>query len=187
MDGLLFDDFRTIGRTILVGVCAYAALILLLRASGKRTLSKLNAFDLIVTVALGSVVGNILLDQKTSLAEGLTAIAVLIGLQLSITWWSVRRPWVRQLVTGEPSLLAFRGALLPEALRRNRVAPEEVRAALRQGGLAGLGAAEAVVLETDGSISVVARDSGRGPSSLEGLDLPPQDGEARDRQASATP
>ena len=40
-------------RTVLTGVCAYAALILLLRVSGKQTLSKMNAFDLVVTVALG--------------------------------------------------------------------------------------------------------------------------------------
>ena len=52
--GMLFQGWAGIGRTLLVGTLAYATLVLFLRISGKRTLSKLNAFDLVVTVALGS-------------------------------------------------------------------------------------------------------------------------------------
>lgn len=87
---MLFQGWTGPARTVLVGALAYAGLVVFLRLSGKRTLSKLNAFDLVVTVALGSTLATILLDEKVPLAEGLTAFAVLIGLQFVVTWTSVR-------------------------------------------------------------------------------------------------
>ena len=76
---------------LIVGTLAYAALILLLRASGNRTLSKMNAFDFVVTVALGSTLATMLLSADVALAEGVVALALLIGLQFVITWLSARR------------------------------------------------------------------------------------------------
>jgi uncharacterized membrane protein YcaP (DUF421 family) len=160
MTAALFSDVTALARTALVGVLAYAALILLLRASGKRTLSKMNAFDLVVTVALGSTLATILLDKTVTLAQGTLAIFVLVGLQFAITWSSVRAAWVRRLVTGEPALLARDGRCLPHALRRERVTEDEVRAAVRGAGLERLEQAQAVVLETDGSFSVIAAGGG---------------------------
>jgi uncharacterized membrane protein YcaP (DUF421 family) len=133
-------------RTGLVGVLAYASLVFILRVSGRRTLSKINAFDLVVTVALGSTLATILLSQDVALAEGALAFAVLVGLQYLITWSSVRVRWVRQLVTGEPILLLYRGAFLPGALRRARVTENEMLAAVRSAGLVALEQAHAVVL-----------------------------------------
>lgn len=78
---MLFGGWEGLVRTAVVGVCAYVALIVLLRASGKRTLSKMNAFDLIVTVALGSVMATVLLSKDTALAQGILAFALLISLQ----------------------------------------------------------------------------------------------------------
>src|SRR4051794_24742339 len=51
---MFFHSWAALGRVLLVGPLAYVALVLLLRVSGKRTLTKLNAFDLVVTVSLGS-------------------------------------------------------------------------------------------------------------------------------------
>lgn len=172
MEQLLFDDWSGLLRTAVIGVLAYAALIVLLRVTGKRTLSKMNAFDFVVTVALGSTLATILLNEEVSLAQGTLALALLIGLQFVITWSSVRARWVRHLVTGEPSLLLYRGECLPDALRRTRVTEDEVRAAVRSAGLAGLDAAEAVVLETDGSFSVVERGGPSSSPSLTGIETP---------------
>jgi hypothetical protein len=66
------------------------ALIAVLRWSGKRTLAKMNAFDLIVTVTLGSTLATILLSRDVALLEGLTALVLLVVLQLAASWLSVR-------------------------------------------------------------------------------------------------
>ena len=70
LSGMFFQGWTGVVRTVIVGVLAYAGLVLVLRISGKRTLAKLNAFDLVVTVALGSILASILLQESVALAEG---------------------------------------------------------------------------------------------------------------------
>ncbi|HAD46718.1 MAG TPA: DUF421 domain-containing protein, partial [Alcanivorax sp.] len=67
------------------------------RVSGKRTLAKMNAFDLVVTVAIGSTLATIVLSKSVALAEGLLALALLIGMQFAISWSSTRMPWLRRV------------------------------------------------------------------------------------------
>ncbi|MCH6230433.1 DUF421 domain-containing protein [Microbacterium sp. CFH 31415] len=130
---MFFQDWGGLIRTVLVGILACAALIALLRFSGKRTLSKMNAFDLVVTVALGSTLATILLSEDVALAEGIVAFSVLIGMQFGIAWLSVRSKRVGRLVKSGPRILVLRGRLL-------RV--------------------ETVILETDGSFAVIHRTDG---------------------------
>lgn len=174
MEAIFFNGWFTLLRTTVVGILAYAALVLFLRFSGKRTLAKMNAFDLVVTVSLGSTLATITLSTDVALAQGLLALALLIALQFVMTWSSVRWGWVRRMITGEPSLLLFRGQFLQGALRRTRLTEEEVRAAVRSQGLPAIEEVEAVVLETDGSLSVIGRGDGRQSSSLAGITMPHQ-------------
>jgi uncharacterized membrane protein YcaP (DUF421 family) len=155
-----FQSFDPLVRVVAVGVPAYLVLVLFLRIAGKRTLSKMNAFDLVVTVALGSTLANVLLSPDVALAEGLLALALLIGLQFIITWTSVRVPAVQRLIKATPRLLAFRGVLLTEAMRSERITEAEVQAAVRDRGLAGVDSAHAVVLETDGTLTVIPHHEG---------------------------
>jgi len=172
VEGMFFSSATTLIRTLVVGVLAYISLVLLLRLSGRRTLSKMNAFDLVVTVALGSTFATILLNRNVSLAEGVLAFALLIGLQYVVTWSSVRVAWVRRTVTGEPALLFYRGRFLGDAMRVARVTEDEVRAAARSQGLAALDGIEAVVLETDGSFSVITDGAGDSRSTLDAVNVP---------------
>lgn len=169
MEQFLFGGWQSLFRTLVVGVLAYITLVLFLRCSGKRTLSKMNAFDLVVTVALGSTLATVLLAKDVALAEGALAFALLVGLQFVVTWSSVRVRWVRHLVTGEPVMLMLRGDFLLSALRRARVTQDEIRAAVRAAGRASLAEVEAVVLETDGSFSVIPRTESGSRSSLDGV------------------
>lgn len=169
---MFFNGWDSLLRILVVGVLAYLALVVLLRVSGKRTLSKMNTFDLVVTVALGSTLATVLLAKDVTLAEGALAFALLIGLQFAVTWSSVRAPWVRRLVTGEPLMLLYRGEFLPAALRQARVTEDDVRAAVRSAGVDSLDLVRAVVLETDGSFSVVLPGEDGNDSILAGVDLP---------------
>lgn len=169
---MFFDSWQGLMRVVLVGTCAYLSLVLLLRLSGKRTLSKLNAFDLIVTVALGSTLSTVLLSGDVAFAEGITAFALLIGLQAAMTWLSVRSRRVSRWVKSEPALLVFRGRTLDAALKRERVTRDEVLAALRNRGAPALEQVHAVVLETDGTLSVLQDAPASGATALASV---PQD------------
>mgnify|MGYP003659899829 CR=1 FL=1 len=154
---MFFDGWPGLLRVVVVGTLAYAGLILILRVSGKRTLSKMNAFDLVVTVALGSTLATVLLSKDVALTKGIVAFLVLVGLQYAIAWASVRSKLVRNLVKAEPVLLFHDGRMLDSALARERVVPEEILAALRNGGHADPAEVAAVVLETDGTFSVIGK------------------------------
>jgi uncharacterized membrane protein YcaP (DUF421 family) len=156
---MFFDTWFGLLRVLVVGTLAYAVLVLLLRVSGKRTLAKLNAFDLIVTVALGSTLATVLLSKSVALIEGLAAFILLAGLQYLVAWLSVRFPRFSDLVKSEPTLLLHRGLFLEGAMRAQRVTHAEVLAALRSSGAVEAGQVAAVVLETDGSLSVIQNAS----------------------------
>ncbi|MGQ9367134.1 DUF421 domain-containing protein [Azospirillum sp. A39] len=154
---MFFDTWTGLLRVVAVGIPAYAALVLLLRVSGKRTLSKMNAFDFVVTVALGSTLATVLLSKGVALAEGVVAFALLILLQYAITWLSVRSALVQRVVKAEPTLLLHDGRLLDGALKAARVTREEVSAAVRASGSGSIERVGAVVMETDGSFTVLKR------------------------------
>ena len=152
---MLFDSWAGLGRVLVVGTLAYIALVAILRISGKRTLTKLNAFDLVVTVALGSTLATVLLSKSVALAEGVLGMALLVFLQFIIAWLQVRSPGFQALVKSEPTLIMHRGRFLDGALRAQRITREEVMAALRSNGVADGARIAAVVLETDGTIAVI--------------------------------
>ena len=154
---MLFDNWAGILRILIVGPVAYAALVVMLRVSGKRTLTKLNAFDLVVTVALGSVLATVILSKSVPLLEGILALALLIGLQFAITWLSVRVGWVDKLVKSEPTLAFSNGSFLDGPLRRQRLTESEIVSAMRASGHPEAQDVAAVILETDGSLSVLAK------------------------------
>jgi uncharacterized membrane protein YcaP (DUF421 family) len=164
MNDFMFASVETLGRTLAAAVLAYVAAIVLLRVSGKRTLSKWNAFDFVVTIALGSSLATMILSNQTSIAQGVVALAALIALQYVVTWLSVRAQAVQRAVKATPQVLLYHGRFIEEALKRERVTQEEIRATLRAHGIASVEGVGAVVLETDGSMSVVA-DLAPGKSS----------------------
>ena len=166
---MFFDTWHDMLRVLIVGTLAYAALLVSLRISGKRTLAQMNAFDLVVTVALGSTLATVLLSSEVSLSEGLLALALLIGLQYSIAWLSVRSVMVADFVKAEPTLLLYQGKIIESSLRRERVTVSEVQEAVRAQGMASPSKVFAVVLETNGNFSVIGEGA---QESLPGIDAP---------------
>ena len=153
---MFFDGWLGLVRVLVMGSSAYLALILLLRISGKRTRSKLNAFDFVVTVAIGSTLATVLLSSSVALAEGILGLFLLVGLQYLVAWASIRSRRVERLVKSEPTLL-YRDGLLESAMRRERITGDELRQAARGQGHADLSKISAIVLETDGSLSMLTK------------------------------
>lgn len=154
LGNMLFQGWPGLFRTVVVGALAYVKLVSFLRISGKRTLAKLNAFDLVVTVALGSTLSSILLQESVALAEGALALALLILSQFLVTSLSVRYPSFAQAVRSEPTLLVRNGKCCLRAMRRERITQDEALSAIRAAGGHGMEDARFVVLESDGTLSV---------------------------------
>ena len=156
---MLVPSLDALMRALIVTPLAYLAAVALLRISGKRSLAKLNAFDLIVTVALGSVLASTVTSSSTALLTGVTGFALLLLLQIVVSWLTSRRRVDTSVVRSEPTLVVRDGRFLPDALTEVRLTEDEVRQAVRSQGVGGLDQVAAVCLESDGSISVVTRSS----------------------------
>jgi uncharacterized membrane protein YcaP (DUF421 family) len=167
-----FDSWSDLVRILAVGAAGYAALVLLLRLSGKRTLAKLNAFDLVVTVAFGSTLATILLSSEVSWSEGVTALALLALLQYAVARTTTWLPRSRGLVTAGPTLLLLDGRPLDHALREQRMTMSEVRQAVRGSGSGDLSSVAAVVLESDGTLSVISAPQAGDRSALADVRMP---------------
>ncbi len=152
---MFFDNISGLVRVLVVGSLAYVWLVAVLRVSGKRTLAQLNAFDFIVTVALGSTLATVALSSTVAWTEGALALGLLAALQFVAAWLAVRFSWVRRGLTSEPALLVRDGQLDLAALHRERISPHSLRQAVRSSGAGGLELVAAVVLETNGGLNVV--------------------------------
>lgn len=159
MDKIFFDNWESIYRTLIIGILAYAALILMLRISGKRTLSQMKEFDFIVTVALGSTLATVLLSKDVTLASGTLALALLITLQYILATASVHSKRFSKLISSEPTLIFYEGAFLASALKKERVTEDEVRSVLRSQQISSMDEVKAVVMESNGQFSVLRNGS----------------------------
>lgn len=172
MSSMFFDNWESLTRTLIVGLFAYTGLVAIVRVTGKRTLSKLNAFDLVVTVSLGSTLATVLLNKQVALAEGILAIALLCGLQFAVSWSSVRSKWVRAIVKSEPRMVVHRGRPLESAMKAERLTFDEIHAAVREASLHDIQQVDAMVLETDGTLTVIAKDRDYTADNLPGISHP---------------
>ncbi|HEX6221249.1 MAG TPA: DUF421 domain-containing protein [Acidimicrobiia bacterium] len=133
---IFFDGWGPILRILVIGPLAYISLVLLLRASGKRTLSQMNVFDFVVTIAIGSLFATVIINENVALATGVTAFGVLVAAQFVVTWFSVRWDGFERFIKAEPTLLFFDGQMSRHALRKVRVTEREIEAMARRAGMA---------------------------------------------------
>lgn len=148
-------------RMIILGTFSYFLIVLVLRLSGKRTLSKMNAFDFIVTVALGSVLANIIVNHETLFWEGLVAFCLLVLLQYISTWLSARSSKVQRLLKSQPTLIYYNQQYDKEKMKKERITEAEVIQSIRKDGYISLEEIAAVILESDGTLTVMKESQKR--------------------------
>jgi uncharacterized membrane protein YcaP (DUF421 family) len=167
-----FESWYNVVRTITLSIIGFAALMILLRGSGKRTLSKLNAFDFVFVVAVGSVFASTIISKDITLVEGVASMGTLILIQVTLAELAMRFSTVERIINGKPTLLFSHGKFIPRALKKERVTEEEIRGAIRAKGVTRVEDVDAVILENDGTLSVAWEAKGPGRSSLVDATVP---------------
>lgn len=155
---MIFDDANSLLQVAVTTVTIYVVVVILLRVTGKRTTSKMNSFDWIVTVAAGAMVASTALSPDIPLLNGLMGIILLVFLQFLMSKLSVNNLPFRKAVVATPTLVFFRGQFLEELMAHQRVTREDILSALRSRGFADLDKIAAVVLESNADLSVISVD-----------------------------
>ncbi|WP_044301400.1 DUF421 domain-containing protein [Rhodopirellula sallentina] len=150
-----FNSVDRIESVAIASVYFYLFVILVVRVSGKRLTSQMNNFDWIVNIAIGSLVGSGILLKDVSITDATIAIAILASLQWLTTYLVLRSSIFRQVVKPKPALLTHKGQFVTENMQRERISESEVIAKLREKGFTSLDEANWVVIETDGSLTVI--------------------------------
>lgn len=156
-------DARTALGVVVAAALFYAYLLALLRITGNRTLANLRAFDVVVTVAIGTLLGSTVLGSDVPLAKGIVAVTTLVLLQVGVAWATARSPRLHQALMSPPRIVLQRGRDPSRSLRGANLAPEDVRVAMRAEGLLDEAEAHAVVLEPTGDLHVLRRPEGGPP------------------------
>ncbi len=155
MKDIFFSNWESMIRITSITILAYFLLIVMLRISGKRTLSKMNAFDFIVTVALGSMFATVILSKDVALFDGILALFLLITLQYFITWFAARFSVVDKIIKSSPALLVYKGVMLKNIMLKERIDEDEIYATIRKKGYSSISEVDAIILETDGSLTAI--------------------------------
>jgi uncharacterized membrane protein YcaP (DUF421 family) len=154
---MFFDSLFGLLRVVVISTLAYASLVIVLRLAGKRSLAKLNAFDLVITVAFGSTLATVLLSKDVSFLEGVLAFVMLALLQWLVTRLSIAWPPFKHFVRSRPRLLLENGEYREAAMAAERITHADVNEAIRSQGVGRIEEVGAVVLETDGTMSIIRR------------------------------
>ena len=153
-------DYPTLHVSLVIAaktLVVYAVLIAGLRLLGKRELGQMSLYDLVLIVILGNAVQNAMIDNDNTLVGGVIAATVLLVANRLLNILIVRSPRVEEALIGAPSLLVSDGKIVQSHLAKQGVTREQLDAALREHGFDGLDGVHTVVLEVDGTMSVVPR------------------------------
>lgn len=152
----MFDLQLAWWELILRALLVYAALLVMVRMTGKRTVGQFSPFDLIVVLLLAQAVGGSLTAGEESIQGGIIVVATLLGLNLLMDLATTYSRKVEHVMEGREVLVGRNGKLFHDVLKSNMISQSAVEAALRKADLS-LAEVETVILEADGSISVTKK------------------------------
>jgi len=157
----VFDHPSWSGAGIIAAKTAaiYAFLVVGLRVLGKRELGQMSLYDLVMVIILGNAVQNAMINNDNTLGGGIVAATVLLGLNWALNRALRRSKRVEAVLVGHPVMIVHDGTPLRGPMDAEGITIDQLDAALREHGLDSLDDVHLAVLETDGTISVVPRDS----------------------------
>jgi uncharacterized membrane protein YcaP (DUF421 family) len=144
---------------ILRAAFVYCFLLLLFRIAGKRTLSQITNFDLVLTLILSESIQNALTDDDRSVTGAVLLVTTLVGLNILLSLLKMRLPWLEIALEGSPTILFEKGKKHDDRMKAERVDDADILEAARVAqGISRLDQIDYVVVEKDGQISVVPKE-----------------------------
>ena len=140
---------------VLRAIFVFFFLIVLTRVIGKRELSSMQPFDLILLIILGDAVQQGLTQDDYSLTGVVLTVGTIAVLQVFVSWLTYRFPRVRPIIEGEPIIVMQDGKPVERNLKRERLTLEEIAEQARKQSIAHLDQIKFAVLETDGTLSFI--------------------------------
>lgn len=142
---------------VLRACAVYVLVMVLVRVSGKRAVGQFTPFDLVLLILIGNAVQNGINGGDNSLTGAAIMATTLIALNYLVAWQTSRSRRVERWIEGEPVVLARDGKVFRQVLRRELVSHDDFTEALRMNNIDDIGDVRLALLETNGRITVMAR------------------------------
>tara|TARA_R110002049_G_scaffold151160_1_gene314694 strand:+ start:9359 stop:9877 length:519 start_codon:yes stop_codon:yes gene_type:complete len=155
MENWLYTSLETLGIVLVTVVAIFSIIILIVRISGLRTFAKMSSFDFASTIAVGSILASIVINQDQSILKGAVALGSIILFQTIFSFAKRKWEWFDNLFTNKPMLLMEDGKFIMNNLRKTNVDAKDVYAKLREANVKDKSEVLAVILESTGDISVI--------------------------------
>ena len=132
----------------------YLVLIAVIRTMGKRQVGQMEPSEFVVTMLVANLASIPMQDSGIPLVSGLVPILTVLGLELVLSWLTMRSIFLRKLFCGKPVILIDNGKVLSRNLRRTRVTMDELTGHLREKDVLDITRVQFAILETNGNLSV---------------------------------
>jgi uncharacterized membrane protein YcaP (DUF421 family) len=142
-------------ETVLRGIAIYLILLLMVRLSGRRTLSQMTPFDLILILVISETTQQAMVGDDFSITNAVILVVTLFSIDIALSFAKKFWPKAERVIDGVPTLLIANGKLDAEALRKSRVSMDDIAEAARRQGISDLHDVRYAVLEVSGFISVI--------------------------------
>ncbi|MCU0704817.1 MAG: DUF421 domain-containing protein [Fimbriiglobus sp.] len=166
MDGFRWPDWGgvfvpdgSLAESFLRGVLVYLCVLALFRVVLRRQGGSIGLTDVMLVVLVSECVSQSLSAETKSVPNGLAAVLALLVTNFALDWLSHRWPWLRRVLEPRPVELVRDGRPLRQNMAREQITDDELAAQLRQNGLDDVSQAKRVVLEGEGTVSVIPNDS----------------------------
>lgn len=144
--------------TVIRALFVYVFLLLIFRISGKRTLSQVSTFDLVLTLIISEAIQEALVDSDRSLTGAALLVVTLVGLNILVSLLKQWYPGFERILEDAPIVIVEEGRLHRERMDKERVDEQDVLSAARElQGLASLEDVRYAVVEKDGHVTIVPR------------------------------
>jgi uncharacterized membrane protein YcaP (DUF421 family) len=140
---------------VLRAVALYAFVVIVMRVIGRRELSSMTPFDLILLIVLGDAIQQGLTQDDYSVTGAILAVATIATLQVLTSYLSFRFAPVRKVFEGDPIVLIDHGKFVHKNMRRERMTEEEVAEEARQQQISSIDQVEWAILEANGTVSFI--------------------------------
>jgi uncharacterized membrane protein YcaP (DUF421 family) len=135
----------------------YAFIVLVMRVIGRRELSSMTPFDLVLLIVVGDAVQQGLTQDDYSVTGAVLAVGTIASLQVLASYFSFRSKRARRVLEGDPIVIVDHGQVVEGNLRRERMTPDDIAEEMRQQQIATLDDVEWAIIEANGSISFIKK------------------------------
>lgn len=151
-------------------IILYILVLIIMRFMGKREIGQMQPFELVISIMIADLASTPLGDNGVSIINGIIPILALLLMHLLISFLNLKSIKIRELVSGKPRILIYRGKIDEKALKKERITINELQERLRNNDIVHLSEVEYAILETSGQITVIQKPEKRAVT-LEDLKL----------------